>query len=348
MELFDQATAEFTVIALCLILAVGTAPLWGAKQGSPDRFVLNTEDPHGTIRIGTFRQLFLDDYLIEKLDGLERIYPPARKHPKNPLMVLELPSEGWGIHMDGTCLRDPETGLFRLWYIGWVGDLRKHMPGSDVYTINYAVSEDGIHWTKPKLGLKLWDGSRDNNLVQSCMEDPHVGICLSICYSPQDPDPSRRYKYMSLFRDYKPYAHFSPDGVHWQPYAKNPLKLERYDLATKSAGDRYTGHGQTIPTFWDPYTKQYVCAMRWESQELASEKAKRVLDGWWGTRAGGIAFSKDYINWSPVRPTVQPDEKDDAMVTVRLAVRAGSSMERPAKAGLAHLAAELLTGGTGS
>lgn len=40
------------------------------------------------------------------------------------------------------------------------------------------------------------------------------------------------------------------------------------------------------------------------------------------------------------------EQRSLPIVTVRLAVKAGSSMEQPAKAGLAHLTAELLTGGT--
>jgi len=270
--------------------------------------VLNVVEEDGVIRIGNFRQLFVDDFLIERLDGLKRVYPPARKHPGNPLIKPTRDSEGWEIYTYGTCMRDPGTGLFRLWYIGWVGDLRKHTVG-DVYNMNYAISTNGIRWVKPKLGLKLWDGRRDNNLLQSCQEDPRFAHFMSICYCAEEPDPSRRYKFMNLWQDHRPYAHFSSDGIHWKSFEGNPIQFDRY--------------GQSTNTHWDPYGQQYLCAMRWESLDVATAKAQRVLAGCHSIRAGGISFSKDYIHWSPVRPTILPDEKDDEMVGVRLAANPG-------------------------
>ena len=56
-------------------------------------------DADDAIRIGQFRQLFVDDFLIEKFDGVTRIYPPARKHPDNPLVTATLESEGWEVYV---------------------------------------------------------------------------------------------------------------------------------------------------------------------------------------------------------------------------------------------------------
>lgn len=269
-------------------------------------------DADDAIRIGQFRQLFVDDFLIEKFDGVTRIYPSARKHPDNPLVTATLESEGWEVYVCGTCMRDPNSGMFRLWYIGWVGDLRKHGAG-DVYNLNYAISEDGIGWTKPKLGLKLWDGSRDNNLLHSCQEDKFYAGIDSICYSPEDPDPSRRYKFLSFWSDYRPYAQFSPDGIHWKLFDGNPIEFDRY--------------GQSTSTNWDPYGQQYLCAMRLETLDGVTAKAQRILADkggrFCGMRAGGISVSKDYLHWSPVRPTIIPDQTDDAMVPEYLAANPG-------------------------
>jgi hypothetical protein len=61
----------------------------------------------------------------------------------------------------------------------------------------YAESDDGIHWTKPELGLVDLNGGKKNNI---CLieGDPfsltRVNDFLTVIHDPADPDPARRYK----------------------------------------------------------------------------------------------------------------------------------------------------------
>lgn len=82
--------------------------------------------------------------------------------------LVSLPRGGAGdpdegrVHLGGTVMKDPVTGKFRMWYLAFpkfTGDLRF---GSRVA---YAESLDGIHWTKPDMGLVEYNGSFHNNLV---------------------------------------------------------------------------------------------------------------------------------------------------------------------------------------
>ena len=57
----------------------------------------------------------------------------------------------------------------------------------------YAVSNDGIHWTRPNLGLFEYEGSKDNNIVLGDMPPYSHNFCPMI--DPRDDIPAdERYK----------------------------------------------------------------------------------------------------------------------------------------------------------
>ena len=49
------------------------------------------------------------------------------------------------------------------------------------YAMAYATSEDGIHWTRPNLGLVPWKGSRNNNLLDFPKGKPGSWNALMMC-----------------------------------------------------------------------------------------------------------------------------------------------------------------------
>jgi len=120
-------------------------------------------NPPEVIPIDVGRQLFVDDFLIQKTD-LERVYPAAEYHPETPVLVPDKPWEKEGkfptamVFSDGVWY-DPEEKLFKMWYMG--GYVR--------YTC-YATSKDGLEWIKPELdirkGTNIVDtGARDSSTV---------------------------------------------------------------------------------------------------------------------------------------------------------------------------------------
>ena len=99
----------------------------------------------------------MDDYLIATLAGgaQRRLHHPI---PREIVMVRDQPWEGNFSGYD--CLfRDGDK--FRLYYRGQQVETSVNnldIPHTPV--ICYAESADGIHWTKPDLGLAEFNGSK--------------------------------------------------------------------------------------------------------------------------------------------------------------------------------------------
>ncbi|MFA7369244.1 MAG: hypothetical protein WC334_06335, partial [Kiritimatiellales bacterium] len=106
--------------------------------------------PPQIIPIDTGRQLFVDDFLIEKTD-LKRTYHYPEKYTGNPLLKPENDLEsgariGHNLPVaspkSGGLWWDPDEQHFKLWYeAGWCG------------TICYATSKDGLTWERAALDV---------------------------------------------------------------------------------------------------------------------------------------------------------------------------------------------------
>ena len=107
------------------------------------------------VDIGSRRELFVDRALIEKMDGVElRMHHP---HPAGT--VLEFNEEWEGPFAGyGTVVKD--GGRYRLYYRA--GGKAQRLTNQ---VTCLAVSEDGINWSKPNLGLYEFKGSKSNNIV---------------------------------------------------------------------------------------------------------------------------------------------------------------------------------------
>ena len=146
---------------------------------------------------GGVRQLFLDDVGIQRMENLWRVLNKPTRHPDNPLLS---PDTHWerGCQVYGTAYYDQAAELFRLWYLTGPKDRGLKPLKLDGYEraphttmAAYAVSTDGVHWIKPKLGIVPYDGDRKNNLL-----DIGKYNCegISVLHEPHDPDPNRRWK----------------------------------------------------------------------------------------------------------------------------------------------------------
>jgi hypothetical protein len=94
--------------------------------------------PPAVIPIDIGRQLFVDDFLIEKT-SLKRSFHAAEPYPGNPVF------EGFP-YSDGIWY-DLHDQLFKMWYMG---DSLQREYATSLYT-RYATSKDGIHWERPSL-----------------------------------------------------------------------------------------------------------------------------------------------------------------------------------------------------
>lgn len=215
-------------------------------------------------------ELFLDDYLVKSKVNVVRTYHPFVKYTNNPVVVVDKPWEHNVINST-TVLPNESGDGFRLWYYCWAprGDSRSHAL--------YATSTDGIHWEKPNLGLLEWkvNGSKENNFVAASG---------SIMHTPNDPDPSRRYKAISpgsfMFSS-------SPDGIRWERLSKEKVF---------SAGD--TGH-----VMWDPLADKY----------RGYAKVGAMVSGL-RRRAVGYSEGTGFESWPEMRLIMAPDDFDDRWV----------------------------------
>ena len=62
------------------------------------------------------RQLFIDDYMVERIEGLDYVVNKAEKYPGNPVITPDRPWEN-RCEVYGTALFDEKKQIFRMWYL---------------------------------------------------------------------------------------------------------------------------------------------------------------------------------------------------------------------------------------
>jgi hypothetical protein len=155
---------------------------------------------------------------------------PAR-HPANPVLTRGEPGspDAMGVQFYGSVIH--EGGRYRMWYVAYDDDTANKVASSR-WRPAYAESPDGLHWTKPNLGLVEFRGSKNNNLIQ--IDPAPLGmINLKVLSEPDDSNPERRYKmsthvYFRRSRRLGTLAPFvSADGLSWKMLADaKPVKAE--------------------------------------------------------------------------------------------------------------------------
>lgn len=252
-----------------------------------------TKEP---LKIGSEKQLFIDDYCLGELRGTRRRFHQAVKHPANPLMTPKEPWEQTYIQLYGNVLYDESMKLFRMWYSA------RYTPDGErgsVNTVCHATSTDGIHWERSRLNLLKHKGMKLGNAV---LQGHYVGP--TVFHTPDDPDPARKYRMFvytgeeildpkqrkSAF-SYHYGVLFSPDGFVWTPYEHNPV-MQGGDIST---------------CCYDPALKEYV----------SFPKVHRTDAGVY-RRCVGASRSKDFMSWDTPCMVLSADEVDDARVARRL------------------------------
>lgn len=234
---------------------------------------------------GPWRRLFLDAAVVEQQQGLKRVFHAAKKHDSHPVIVADKSWEGksaiTGPYVYGTVVR--ENGRFRLWY--QVLNKGNH--------VGYAESTDGIHWTKPSLGIVHANDMSDTNLVVSAFQpELFAGVHChnpSVILRPADDDPRRRYALYGFDGTSRgPRVAFSSDGLHWDYRAGSSASGDRTPLFESS---------DVVSFFHDPYESRY--GSTWKTRNRRG-------------RAVGVALSKDGIHWNKIHngPVFVADDHD--------------------------------------
>jgi len=211
------------------------------------------------VAIGDRLELFVDDHLIGKTEGdvSQALILPEPKE------VVFTTDEAWEGNTSGYYTVFQEPGLYRMIYRGWQHDAKKKAAHKEITC--YAESKDGVHWTKPNLGLFEYNGSKENNIVW--MGPGTHNFTAFRDDNPATPD-SERYKAFGGGRGgLLPFS--SPDCKTWKLMQEKPV-------ITNGAFD-----SQNL-AFWDTDRKEYRAYWRYFGN---------------GVRAIRTATSKDFIHW---------------------------------------------------
>ena len=210
---------------------VSMAAVGGAEPGTGSIPAVSpgTREP---VALDSRRELFVDGFLLDGLSGTAR----RRMHSpvfRQPVLPLDAPCEG-SVSAYFTAMQ--VEGKVRLYYRGQGSEGKPE-------TTCVAESEDGVHFTRPKLGLFEWDGNKDNNIIWLGAGTHNFTPFLDT--NPAAP-ASQRFKALASAGPNAQLVGFvSADGFRWQRLRDEPL-------ITKGAFD-----SQNL-AFWDPLRKLYV------------------------------------------------------------------------------------------
>jgi hypothetical protein len=227
----------------------------GAKQGRA-----------AVIELGGRRELFVDDYLIDRQRGVElRLQKPV---PRNVAIDHDVPWEG------NTCCYHTvfqDGKLLRAYFRGSHYDMTGNQMGTQV--VCYAESRDGVEWYRPELGLVNYQGSTRNNIIWD-----GIGSHNFTPFRDRNPNCREGEEYKALGSHGRAlYAFKSGDGVHWSLLSQKPV-------ITVGAFD-----SQNL-AFYDPLRECYVDFHR-HSTQVDGKRVRHIM----------TCTSKDFRRWTKPR-----------------------------------------------
>ena len=213
---------------------------YSSHEGKTQIYLAKIRVPLEPENIGSRLEPLVDDYLLERMSGSAKLVV-QKPQPQEVVLTADKPWEGntsaYYTLIDDT---DGQGGRkYRLYYRGSHWD-EKAKKATHPEVTCYAESTDGIHFTKPELGLFEFNGSKANNIVW--------GNDGTHCFTPfkdNNPkaQPDARFKAVTAVKGgLLPLK--SADGIHWTPMADKPV-------ITKGAFD-----SQNL-AFWDEHLGKY-------------------------------------------------------------------------------------------
>ena len=233
-------------------------------------FVAQAAEP---IDLGPRWELFVDEHLVAEKNGVTlKLHEPVKREI---VLTTDQPWEGktcayFSVIQDG--------GKVLMYYRGSSGG----SDHSDAQVTCVAESTDGIHFTRPKLGLIEAGGTKDNNVIWRGVESHNFSPFLDA--NPKA-KPDERYKALGGVKEPGKnwhqgetpgglYAFASADGIHWKKIRDEPV-------ITKGAFD-----SQNL-AFFDTTRDRYVCFSR-----IFINKVRAVQSN----------TSIDFLNWTEPMP----------------------------------------------
>lgn len=233
------------------------------------------------IAIGSRRELFVDHYVIDKLDGLSL----QLQRPQAGGVALKF-DQKWEGQVSGYVTVIKDGDLFRMYYRGrpltGYGD---NDPRAREVTC-YAESHDGITFTRPKLGLISFGGNKDNNAILADVGDSTHNFAPFLDTKPGIP-ASERFKAVGGSGKSGLIAWVSADGIHFK-------KLREEPIITGGAFDSQNN------VMWSDHEQCYVCFFRTFKNRVR-----------WITRT----TSTDFVNWTKAQDMTFGDAPAEHLYT---------------------------------
>lgn len=215
--------------------------------------------PPDVIPIDVGRQLFVDDFLIDKTTLQRRFHHPEY-HAANPVLAPDQAWEGTGGRARAGCFSDgvwfdPSDKLFKMWY--WASS---SAPNPVRYDTCLATSRDGIRWDKP-----AFDVVPGTNIVLRDEEGVRRNSS-TVWLDHFEKDPQRRFKMFRVVQRSnfnRVRVSYSADGVHWKEAGESD-----------DVGDRTT-------VFHNPFRNVWVYSLRTGTPEVSRCRAYVETPGPW-------------------------------------------------------------------
>lgn len=259
--------------ALCAVMA----------DASPDMKM----EPSNILELGSRRELFVDEALIERLDNVAlRLHEPVSA---GVALKIDRPWEG-PANMGSVIIR--HEGRYLLYYRAMT-----LVEGDDTGQVCVAVSDDGITWTKPSLGRDKRSDRTDANLVTNATGRAFKG---TVWYDtrPDIPDEERIKAMIGLSLSGKAYTAFkdpkgpkrlellvSKDGLIFRR-----LEVSRQPTFVSDFPNSFDG-GNTM--FWSEAENRYVLYYRIQTAT--------------GQRTMARTTSTDLVEWTEPIPMTYGD-----------------------------------------
>lgn len=233
-------------------------------------------------------RFFVDFKDVELRENVTRVFHQAVKYGSHPILKQEAQ---WENHsgMTASVIYDGDEGIFKAWYMAGF-----YAPGMN-HVQCMAVSQDGINWERPKLGLHEALGSKDNNIVIPASYHDGQDHFETMLKDPMYRIPDRRYKAIgwSSYDWDGPlsgiYTATSPDGLNW---AHTPDPVFRFHPRPGTNDLGPVGDAQSMMI--DTLKKRYVAFLRGGDGRLMS-------------------FSDDFVTWTPPHSFLKPLHEEEML-----------------------------------
>jgi len=222
------------------------------------------------IDIGGRRELFADQFLIEKLNGT-RLQMHA---PRDEGVTFSFDKPWEGLFSGYATIITLEDGRLRAYYRGKAVANRD---GSEEEVTCVAESDDGRTWTKPDLGIYGVMGTRDNNVVLMNANTAAHNFSPFLDTRPGVPDGERFKAFGGTMESGGLTAWKSADGYRWEKIVPDSV------ITKEMVPYKYMFDSQNVP-FWSGAEGKYVAYYR-----VFEDGIRRIVR----------SESTDFLKWTP-------------------------------------------------